>query len=442
MEVSEPTTGSVVPSETTPILATGRFIATVLSAYDLPNDSQPSNVSLEALGMDVRTGPPLAKHRDTNSFRFASNNNEGASKNASTNELVVEAPLPDLFHATVRFRVSYTDASNKVTQDLVADCKLDSTLRINETQWLILNLSPEAGSRVGAKPSTSSAITNTTSGTPPTLRVKLLLVGPFRPEVAAIIAIANHWFRLVDGLADATRSTVTSLTVELPSRVPQIKYLLIPAVPVAAGVVALLPVFIGVLIIGLPFFLPLLIVVAAFGGALVVMGGTVYFSTESGRKQIAGMATPVISTFVGTSAGQSIVYETGPRPSPVSITRAITPEDMVGKLVVSLVVDFIGSSSYLLPGIGEAFDVAWAPTQTVIVAAMYDDVSPSLKYISFVEEIMPFTDLIPTATMGWVREFGPEFFHQGQRRMHDLAVAARGEAGALQRASNRRAKNQ
>jgi hypothetical protein len=85
----------------------------------------------------------------------------------------------------------------------------------------------------------------------------------------------------------------------------------------------------------------------------------------------------------------------------------------MGKLLVSLCIDLLGSSSYLLPFVGEGFDLAWAPIQTVLIMAMYDTVSPNLKYLSFVEEILPFTDVVPSATIGWLMEFGPTIVSGG-----------------------------
>jgi hypothetical protein len=86
---------------------------------------------------------------------------------------------------------------------------------------------------------------------------------------------------------------------------------------------------------------------------------------------------------------------------------------MVGKLLTSLTLDFLGSCSYLIPFAGEAFDLFWAPFQTICIQSMYDSQSPSLKYLSFAEEIIPFTDAIPTACLGWVKEFGPELLSVG-----------------------------
>jgi hypothetical protein len=67
----------------------------------------------------------------------------------------------------------------------------------------------------------------------------------------------------------------------------------------------------------------------------------------------------------------------------------------------------IGSASYLIPVVGEGLDLAWAPTQTILIMAMYDITTPNLKYASFVEEVLPFTDIVPSATIGWACEFVP-----------------------------------
>jgi hypothetical protein len=70
--------------------------------------------------------------------------------------------------------------------------------------------------------------------------------------------------------------------------------------------------------------------------------------------------------------------------------------------------DALGSSSYIIPGIGESFDVVWCPCQTLLIKSMYGTTSPNLMYVSFAEEFLPFTDVLPSATIGWLTEFGPE----------------------------------
>jgi hypothetical protein len=67
--------------------------------------------------------------------------------------------------------------------------------------------------------------------------------------------------------------------------------------------------------------------------------------------------------------------------------------------------------------VGEGLDLAWAPAQTILIMAMYDATSPNLKYVSFVEEILPFTDIVPSATIGWACEFVP-----GMLNNHSNAV--------------------
>jgi hypothetical protein len=91
------------------------------------------------------------------------------------------------------------------------------------------------------------------------------------------------------------------------------------------------------------------------------------------------------------------------------------------------VIDFIGSSSYLLPGVGEGFDVAWAPIQTILLMAMYDETMPSLKYISFMEEILPFTDVLPSGTLGWCRQYSPLLLGEGMKRVDELRVVLKSD---------------
>ena len=155
--------------------------------------------------------------------------------------------------------------------------------------------------------------------------------------------------------------------------------------------------------------LPIVTVGAMILGISLSIGTIAYSSTSSGRLAIGGVMSPAINHFVSTPAGQGLVYQTGPRPTPVSAARVILPANLWGKLIVSLLIDLIGSSSYLLPVVGEAFDLAWAPLQTILIMAMYDHVTPNLKYVSFVEEILPFTDIVPSASIGWLAEFGVPF---------------------------------
>jgi hypothetical protein len=67
----------------------GKITACILSAYDLPECESgsgrngtaalPLYVSMELLGKEVRTGPPSARRRDRNSFKFVSEKQDGGS---------------------------------------------------------------------------------------------------------------------------------------------------------------------------------------------------------------------------------------------------------------------------------------------------------------------------------------------------------------------------
>ena len=48
-------------------------------------------------------------------------------------------------------------------------------------------------------------------------------------------------------------------------------------------------------------------------------------------------------------------------------------------------------------------DVAWAPVSAVLVQALYNNTLISV--LDFVEEALPFSDFIPTATLGWAVEY-------------------------------------
>jgi hypothetical protein len=70
------------------------------------------------------------------------------------------------------------------------------------------------------------------------------------------------------------------------------------------------------------------------------------------------------------------------------------------RLFIALFIDLAGDSSYLLPGVGEGEDLVWAPVSAVAVWALFD--SQALAKLDFLKEMLPFTDVLPVATLGWV----------------------------------------
>jgi hypothetical protein len=43
----------------------------------------------------------------------------------------------------------------------------------------------------------------------------------------------------------------------------------------------------------------------------------------------------------------------------------------IGKLVLSVLIDLIGMSSYALPGVGELGDLGWAPISALLIYKLY-----------------------------------------------------------------------
>lgn len=72
-------------------------------------------------------------------------------------------------------------------------------------------------------------------------------------------------------------------------------------------------------------------------------------------------------------------------------------------LILSLLFDPIGMMSFSIPFIGEFADVVWAPLSGLIMVWMYKGtIGKVAGIVSFIEEIFPATDLIPSFTLMWI----------------------------------------
>lgn len=396
--------GNIRSSTTHPLLLgnapnpkVGELEVAILSAYDLPYAEAPSCISLQIGDLVQKTGPPLAKHKDRNSFRFSSNN-DSSSAGSDKSSVQLKAPLPTLYKSKLTVKVLY----NNVSKVLTSDYDLHQ-LRIHERKWVIMTLTD---SNQATSLASSTAFTASNSGLPedvlaPTIRVKLHLSGPYRPEVAALIGLSKAWFGVVDGCQD----NMVQVWKQVPKLPFDKMYLAVPAVPLIATLVVASPVVAGILIVGLPFLLPIIVSIVGILGSVLVGAGCVYASSKDGRAFVGGFLHPITESILHSRSGQTLIYETGPRPTPVSVAKLVLPVGIWSKLTTSLLIDLIGSSSYLLPVVGEGLDLFWAPMQTVLIMAMYESTSPNLKYVSFVEEALPFTDIVPSATIGWTLQY-------------------------------------
>jgi hypothetical protein len=75
-------------------------------------------------------------------------------------------------------------------------------------------------------------------------------------------------------------------------------------------------------------------------------------------------------------------------------------------LLLCIVMDLIGYASFALPGLGEFSDVVWAPISAYIFYKTFGGWKGAFGGVfNFAEEILPFTDFIPTFTIMWVWQY-------------------------------------
>ncbi len=72
-------------------------------------------------------------------------------------------------------------------------------------------------------------------------------------------------------------------------------------------------------------------------------------------------------------------------------------------LVLSVILDLIGMATFLIPAFGEIGDIIWAPVAGFLMTRIYSGFSGKVAgFFAFLEEIIPFTDFIPTFTLMWI----------------------------------------
>jgi hypothetical protein len=68
-----------------------------------------------------------------------------------------------------------------------------------------------------------------------------------------------------------------------------------------------------------------------------------------------------------------------------------------------ILLDLVGLTSYLFPVIGETIDIVWAPLSGIIFYFLFGMKKFGLfgGFFSFLEELAPGLDFIPTFTIAW-----------------------------------------
>lgn len=86
--------------------------------------------------------------------------------------------------------------------------------------------------------------------------------------------------------------------------------------------------------------------------------------------------------------------------NPVVVMEKATP---MPSLLACLLFDFIGYATYAVPFFGEFLDILWAPVSAIIFWKMFGFRKGFFGGVfSFVEELMPGLDFIPTFTINWL----------------------------------------
>ena len=81
----------------------------------------------------------------------------------------------------------------------------------------------------------------------------------------------------------------------------------------------------------------------------------------------------------------------------------VTNDDRTRKLLLGLLLDGVGMISFSIPLLGEFSDVIWAPIAAFIMTRMYKGrVGKVASVLTFIEEALPFTDVIPSFTITWI----------------------------------------
>jgi hypothetical protein len=125
----------------------------------------------------------------------------------------------------------------------------------------------------------------------------------------------------------------------------------------------------------------------------------------------------LVSRTVGALAGNVVagfllkwlfdqVFAGAARQVKAAVTPTAQPADISTsawvKLLFCIMVDLIGDSSFLLPGVGELEDVGWAPISAFLLSQFFG--SNAVAGLEFAKEILPGTDILPLATIAWLLE--------------------------------------
>ncbi len=84
-------------------------------------------------------------------------------------------------------------------------------------------------------------------------------------------------------------------------------------------------------------------------------------------------------------------------------TKSNTELKKQPSLLFCVLMDVVGYATYALPFLGEFGDLLWAPLSALVFYRTFGGWKGALGGLfNFAEEILPFTDFIPTFTLAWL----------------------------------------
>jgi hypothetical protein len=79
-----------------------------------------------------------------------------------------------------------------------------------------------------------------------------------------------------------------------------------------------------------------------------------------------------------------------------------TEKQFLPSIVICVVMDLVGMFTYAIPALGEFGDIIWAPLSAMIFFKLFGGkIGVFGGAFNFLEEIIPFTDVIPSFTIAW-----------------------------------------
>jgi len=79
-----------------------------------------------------------------------------------------------------------------------------------------------------------------------------------------------------------------------------------------------------------------------------------------------------------------------------------TQKHFLPNIGICVLLDLVGMATYIFPAMGEFVDVIWAPISGYIFLKLFGGRLGAIgSVLNFLEEVMPFTDIIPSFTIAW-----------------------------------------